>query len=354
MFIDFAKAFDSIDHRILLKKLEKYGIRGLPLQLITSYLTDRKQTVRIGSSISSECIINRGVPQGSVLGPLYFLIFVNDMPRYLSNSYSILFADDCTLCYRGQSLNSTIELCNSELKKLHDWTISNKLTINFDKTYFMIVTNRNVSQFNQVMINGIAIERTYTHKFLGVNIDSGLKFNAHIAEISSKISKSCGVLYRMSNYLPSATLRSLYFSFIHSYLEYSNIVWGGTFDSYLLPLFRLQKKSIRNVCKAGYLDHTQPLFLEKKILKLQDIHKYNLACYVFRNFSVFQSNPSNYATRNSSNLSSTFQRLFICQRSTSYLGPHIWNGLPDEVKNNTEYKKFKREVKIYLLSSYGD
>ena len=134
VFIDFVKAFDTIDHLILLKKLEKYGIRGLPLQLIASYLKDRKQAVRIGSAISSQAVINRGVPQGSVLGPLYFLIFINDMPRYLSNSYSILFADDCTLCYRGQSLNSTIELCNSQLKKLYEWTTSNKLTINFDKT----------------------------------------------------------------------------------------------------------------------------------------------------------------------------------------------------------------------------
>ena len=108
----------------------------------------------------------------------------------------------------------------------------------------MLISNRSVPQFNPVMINEIIIKRTDTHKFLGVTIDSSLNFKAHIDEISSKISKSTGVLYRLSNFLSSATLRSLYFSFIHSYLEYCNIVWGSTFDSYLLPLFRLQKKGI--------------------------------------------------------------------------------------------------------------
>ena len=354
IFVDFAKAFDTVDHAILIKKLERCGVRGLPLKLLTSYLSERSQLVRIKSKFSSEAIVRIGIPQGSVLGCLLFLVFINDLPKYLSNCHTVLFADDTNLCFRGQSLSSTISLCNSELQKFYDWTVANRLTVNYEKTFYMIISTRNVSNNDDILINRNPISSTDTHKFLGVIIDKNLKFDTHISEISNKISKSIGILYKLSSYLPTSTLKTLYFSLIHSYLSYANIVWGGTYATHLLPLFRLQKKSIRIVNKVGYLHTTQNLFYENEILKLEEIHSYTLACYAFKNISIFESGAGGrYDTRNSNNLTPVYQRLNVSQRSVFYQCPSVWNGLSEETKTITELHLFKIRMKQILIDTYG-
>ena len=355
IFVDFAKAFDTVDHSILLRKLDKYGVRGIPHKLFKSYLSDRSQLVMINSHYSSESKIKIGIPQGSVMGCLLFLIYINDLPAYLNNCHTVLFADDTNLSFRGSSLPSTIAHSNAELQKFYDWTVSNKLTINYEKTFYMIISTRNVSYVGNVLINGKVIESTGTHRFLGVIIDKNLKFDAHISEISNKIAKSIGILYKLSNYLPFSTMKALYFSFIHSYLSYANVVWGGTYATHLLPLFRLQKKSIRIINKVGYRHSTQNLFLENRILKLEDIHTHILACYAFKNFSIFESDSiGRYLTRNSSNLIPAFQRLNICQHSIFFKCPHTWNTLPDDLKSITEYDLFNVQTKMNLIYSYSD
>ena len=217
----------------------------------------------------------------------------------------------------------------------------------------MIITTRDVPNVDNILINRNIINGTDTHKFLGVIIDKNLKFDAHISEISNKISKSIGILYKLSSYLPTSTLKTLYFSLIHSYLSYANVVWGGTYATHLLPLFRLQKKSIRIINKVGYLHPTQNLFYDNKILKLEDIHKHTLACYAFKNFDIFASDTvRRYSTRNSTNLTSLRQRLNICLRSVFFQCPNIWSNLSDDMKTITELHLFKLHFKQNLIDAY--
>ena len=307
----------------------------------------------MGQHRSSVRTSSVGVPQGSVLGPLLYLVYVNDLSHYINSDRTILFADDTNFCFRNTSLNSAISRCNLELQKFYDWTLANKLTVNLDKTSYLIITNRNHPQYSDpIMINNVEIQRTSSHKFLGITIDSNLKFDHHIKEISRKISKSAGILYRLSNYLPIALMKNIYFSFVHSYLMYCNVIWGGTFNCHLQPLFRLQKRCIRIVNKVGYLEHTMPLFSSNEILQLGDIHRFSVSCYVFRNLDDFPLNSNPYSTRNSLNLQSRFRRLTISQRSIYYSGPLNWNALDNDLKNVAEYHLFKSKLKRNFILTY--
>ena len=241
----------------------------------------------------------------------------------------------------------------SEIPKLIDWTLKNRLTINFDKTFYLLFTTRNVD-FPQLILNNIVIPRKTEGRFLGVIIDEKLKFNSHTKFISNKISKSIGILYRLKNYLPVSNLRTLYFAFVNPYFIYCNLVWGGTYYTHLDHLVKLQKRAVRIINKAGYLDHTTNLFHSNFILKLPDIHKFHLAMYVFKldDISTFSA-THNYNTRNRNNLVPTFSCLTLTQFSLNYSAIIFWNSLPNEIKLSRSLSSFKNKVKIHLIEQYN-
>ena len=180
-----------------------------------------------------------------------------------------------------------------------------------------------------------------------------MKFVSHINFIADKISKSVGIMYRLSSQVPKSCLLKLYYSLVYPYLTYCILVWGGSFISHLHPLIVLQKKIVRVIHGKDFNSHTDPLFKESNILKFQDIYKYFLGIYMFKRSHLPEFNRNQtYITRNSSDLLPTFHRLTTCQQSVSFTGPHFWNSLPDRIKNLQSLPSFKFELKKFLISQY--
>ena len=356
IFIDYKKAFDTVNHSILIRKLEKYGVRGLPLNLIKNYLCDRYQTVKVNKCFSAPKRVTIGIPQGSILGPLLFLIYINDLPNVSDRFQATLFADDTTLIFKGHDYNILIDLCNTELEKFKQWSESNRLSINPEKTNCLLVTNRKISQIqNNVVLDGKLMSFVPQHKFLGVSLDNKLKFDKHIEIIRNKISKSIGIMFKIQKLVPQSCLKTLYYSFIYPYLLYCLPIWGGTYHTHLNSLITLQKRAVRIISNASYLDHTDPLFKSNQILKLGDIYIFTLAIYMFRNSDSFSnfSRSHSHDTRNRNILLPPYERLTTTQQSVLYGGTRVWNDLPDNINTSPTISISKYRLKLSLLNNYG-
>ena len=251
VFIDLKKAFDTADHNILVKKLEHYGIRGLAKDWVCSYLESRRQYVCINDS-NSDCLdVKCGVPQGSILGPALFILYVNDMCNVSKSLKSILFADDTNLFYAGKDLDEVCKIVSRELNILHIWFKVNKLSLNVAKTNFMIFGNKRFEENYMISINGMNINRVYVTKFLGVHIDSKLNWKEHISVIKTKVAKNVSIMNRVRHCLINSALYSLYCNLILPYLNYCCEIWGNTYKSRIHPLGPIYyaKKSYQNLWK---------------------------------------------------------------------------------------------------------
>ena len=364
VFLDFKKAFDSVDHNILLNKLYHYGVRGVPHKWFHSYLTNRQQYVSIQDSSSEQLRITHGVPQGSILGPLLFLIFINDFPFCTPFFNFILYADDSTLSckFPRSELNVFHTHINVHLEFVNRWLAANKIAINAQKTKYIIFSYRQSLQLDPIYIGGSQIEGICSTKFLGLNVDNNLNFHSHVDYISNKISKSVGILYKL-NFLPSSILIKLYQSLVQPYITYGLIAYFGCSKSYLNKLIIIQKRCIRAINKLNYREHTNEYFLSNKILKLEDQHVFQIAIYMFKtlkfNFDPnlficlnYQNQLHNHETRYSYQLTLPRLRASTSENNIAYCGVKLWNSLPESIKNLFTVKMFKNSLKVHILSSY--
>ena len=366
IFIDLQKAFDTVNHRILLSKLEHYGVRGCALEWFKSYLSDRKQYVSVNGSNSNLLPITCGVPQGSVLGPLLFLIYINDLPNASKKLTFYLFADDTNIYYESKDLSNLIKIVNKELRLVKKWLDANKLSLNIDKTNYIIFHSSSVKVPSgpDIKIGKKHIKRVKFVKFLGLLLDEHLSWKYHLCELSKKLARTCGLFFKIRNLLPLDVLICLYNALFLSFLQYGLIVWGQTYASYVDPIFKLQKKAVRAISFQPRMSPSLPIFNDFKLLKLSEIFELRLLTFVFdsvnktspscfHDFFLFCSSVHQYSTRQASQgdlYMSKKNSLQYGLKSIRYLGAKLWNALPLELRNVPSKPLFKTKLKIHLLN----
>ena len=235
VFIDLSKAFDTVGHSILLQKLEMYGVNTTNLAWFASYLNGRKQYIKTTESADTlKKDIKCGVPQRSILGPLLFLLYVNDLPNSSNVLVAIMFADDTNFFFEHSNINTLFKTVNDELIKINEWFSANKLSLNVGKTKFSLF-HKSGKKYNipshlpTLKINNHDTERVHTMKFLGVLLDDNLSWKEHIKYLENKIAKNIGLMYRAKPFLDKESLLALYYSYINSHRNYANLAWSSTY-----------------------------------------------------------------------------------------------------------------------------
>ena len=359
VYMDLAKAFDTLNHNVLIAKLDHLGIRGPALNWFKSYLSERDQMVKYDGVFSEKCKISYGVPQGSILGPILFLLYINDLYCISKDVALIMYADDTNVFVKGTNLIDTCNIMNQELRKLAEWFRTNQLSLNISKTNFMIFSNNNIGTQCDIKINDLQLERVTSTKFLGVVIDEKLSWKDHISFVNSKISKCIGILYKVRNIFGTRWRIKLYNSFILPYINYCNIVWCSTYHSYLKDIIVTQKRALKLALGVPKLTSSDTVFTNSKALQLSEINNVQVGIFMYKYYSqmlpvaydfncVVNNEIHEHNTRFSVNYHVPKPRTNKFKFSMLFKGPYLWNGLPASVKKSSSLTDAKKLLKLYF------
>ena len=379
LLIDFSKAFDMVDHGLLINKLNHYGIRGPALNWLKSYLSYRKQYVSVNNSDSGILDIAYGVPQGSILGPLLFIIYINDIPEIASFAKFILYADDANIIITADSIDKAYDQLLSLTTNLVKWVHCNGLALNLKKTKYMIFSRNKADLPSPLLISQMPIERKTETKFLGVIIDDSLKWTRHVKTVLSKMSRYIGIMYKIKKLIPLRARLQIYHSFIQSHINYCSLVWGFCCKSNIEAIFSKQKKGMRAVI-PGFINyyfrdgvlpgHTKPAFNEYKILTVHNIIALNAFLFVekTRTFpsllppsvvsTIHTSSPVPGSTHEDCENWLQVYNTLTYRNSLFFKGPMLYctSGIIENLNTDKIYsmKSFKTKVRNVILSCQNE
>lgn len=347
LFLDLSKAFDCVDHKILIQKLEAIGIRGNVQNLLKSYLCGRTQMTQISricpktkveiDYLSDSNIVHSGVPQGSVLGPLLFNIYINDIVKSI-NDQIILFADDSAVLY-----NNIFDINNS-LTNIIDWLHNNNLQINLNKTKLINFKQRcRIHDHINITHDGHKIEETKVTKFLGLHLDQNMNWNTHIDYVCNRISQSSYALYKLSKVVNRKTVLVAYHGLVVSVLRYGIIFWGNATGKE--DVFKAQKRCIRAICNLKSTDSCRPYFKDLKLLTMASLYIYEIAIFVRTNLNLF---PHVESARRRDQLHVHPCKTALFHKSVFAMAPKLYNAIPKSIREVDNLASFKKQLYNFL------
>jgi hypothetical protein len=337
VFLDLAKAFDTVNHTIFLNKLEAYGIRGDVLDLLKNYLTNRMQCVKVNNNISESMNVTIGVPQGTILGPLLFILYINDMFNFIPDNSLVSYADDTAILCSGKNWEEVQIKVTEWLEIINSWLCMNQLSMNADKTTFITFGCYLDSVPNEleILINNTKIKRVHHCKYLGIVLDGCMKWDCHIRELIKKVKYFIFVFYKLSLVMNKKNMKIIYHALIESVINYGITAWGGAYSNTLNSLVSIQNKLLKKIGEDSILNVGKCFIVNSILTNYEECRK--KFCDIRRN------------TRNKSVSLPKINKALTC-KSSSYIAVKYFNMLPNELKNLVGTKKFiKQKLTKWVL-----
>ena len=360
VYLDTKKCFDSIDHKILLHKLKRYGVVDIENKWFNSYLNNRSQKVFINNDYSEPGALKSGVPQGSILGPTLFLLYINDLSQHSFKACVNIYSDDVLIYYASNDFEELRKILQTSIDSISQWYYGNRLLLSSDKCGAMVITNKSQTENLNLNIGGSDLTEVDNFKYLGVIIDNKLNFNLHVESKVSKVKSKLYALRRLRNILPQSSLIKLYRSIIQTGLDYSITVWGNTSQNNMINIDRQQKMAARIIMDNFDFINTRGDNL-CNLLNLQcfqDRLKYSTCCLMYKcihglvpdylsNHILYEFEIHNHVTRTAINndLYLPFPCIEQYKQSLFYNGAKTWNNLSNLVRDSTSLNTFKRNYK---------
>lgn len=366
VFLDLKKAFDVVDHDILYQKLEIYRFDECALALFKSYLNKRTQQVKIGNVMSESTSVDYGVPQGSILGPLLFILYINDLPLHVEHCEMDIYADDSTFHLSGKAVPDIQDKIQTDLDLIDKWCSENKMYINIEKTKCMTVGTRQKLSCQddhlKLHIKNEALQTSKCEKVLGVEVDPTLTWSAQVDQICSAVSSRIYLLSKIKQYLNLEARKLFCNGYILPLIDYCCTIWGNCSEDNLNRVLKLQKRAARLVFDAGPLSSSEPLFKELKWMPVKTRINYHKLLLIYKSLHhqapeylsgnltyVGENNP--YCLRNAvkGNLYPNKPKTELYKKSFQYSASVLWNDLPNDIRQCSNLHIFKKRLKNYLL-----